>query len=221
MRLIIPAAGKGLRFRHYHHKRVHFEKHWTKHFAELAGETIIGRLVRLFSERGVDDIWVVGPDDRYRIDGAKLFIPTQVPEHYDSNKILNSSSLWKGRTVVFYGDVWLTDEGADRVVAEDREWVAFGRWGDHQCTGATSELFGFKFGPDSFEENKRILVANAGMVRRKELNRCAGWEFYWGRHGDPRKWEIYPETWCQIDDMTDDIDTPEQYEAMVRCVGRS
>ena len=221
MRVIIPAAGEGVRWRHYHARQAGFEQHWTKHFAVLNGETVIGRLIRLFSERGVDDIWVVGPDDRYDLPGARLFIPTQVPEHYDSNKILNSSELWEGETVVFYGDVYLTDAGADLAVDERREWVAFGRWGRHHCTGATSELFGFKFGPESFDANRRLLVENAGLVRRGEMKRCAGWEFYWGHHGDPRKWEIHEETWCPIDDLTDDIDTPQQYEDMKRCVGQS
>lgn len=222
MRVIIPAAGLGLRFRRYHAQRDKFEREgFTKHFVELGGETIIGRLVRLFSERGVDDIWIVGPDERYDLPGTRLYVPTQVPEHFDANKILNSSELWEGRTVVFYGDVYLTDEGADLVVGETREWVAFGRWGNHRWTGATSELFGFAFDPSTFDANRETLLHIAGMRRRGELSRCAGWEFYWGHHGNPRKWEIYPETWCPIDDMSDDIDTPKQYKAMVRCVGQS
>jgi hypothetical protein len=221
MRVIIPAAGEGLRWRHYHQNRTaHEEAGFRKHFAMIGGESIIGRLVRLFRERGVTDIWVVGKDQGYALAGARLFIPEQTPEHYDANKIFNSSELWEGRTVVFYGDVYLTEAGADKVMAETRDWAAFGRWGPHCCTGGPAELFGFTFTEEWFEPNRATLTRIAGMKHRGELPRCAGWEFYWEHNGDARKWEIYDRNWSEIDDLTDDVDTPQQYEDLKRCVGR-
>lgn len=226
MRVVIPAAGKGLRFRHYHEEREQFEKEgFTKHFLEIAGETILGRLVRLFQERGVEDIWVVGPDERYRLPGTRLFIPEQVPEHSDANKILNSASLWNpaGPTVIVYGDVWLTEEAVDAVLAESRPWVGFGRWGHHRWIDTPEELFGFKFGPEFHETNRQILSWVINLYQSKELPRVAGWEFYWGFNWDPRAFEVFDLTWLEINDMSDDVDTPEQYEALrttVECSGR-
>lgn len=222
VRLVIPAAGIGVRWRHYHAQREAFEEAgFTKHFLQLAGETIIGRQIRLFRERGVTDIWVVGPDDRYRLPGTTLFIPVQVPDHHDANKVLNSSELWEGRTIVLYGDVFLTDEAADQILADDRDWFAFGRWARHRCTDGPEELFGFVFDPAWFDHNRRTLVNIAALKRQGVLQRCAGWEFYWAHNGDPKTQRVYAGNWLEIDDMSDDVDTPEQYEAMVRCVGRS
>lgn len=223
MRLIIPAAGIGVRWRHYHADRVGFEEQgFRKHFVQLQGETIIGRLVRLFQERGITDIWIVAPadDDRYRLPGTNLYTPVQIPEHYDANKILNSSELWEGRTLIVYGDVFLTDQAVDAVVDEVRDWVGFGRWGPHQCTESSEELFGFVFTPEWFDVNRETLLHIADLCHRGVLPRCAGWEFYWAHNGDPELWDVNPDTWLNIDDMSDDVDTPEQYEAMVACVGR-
>lgn len=223
--MIIPAAGRGVRWRHYHQDRAQAELDgYNKHFAVIGGETILGRLVRLFRERGVDDIWIVGPDESYQTDGARLFIPQQVPEHYDANKVLNSASLWKGRTVVFYGDVYLTDEGCDAVLAEKRPWVAVGRSGLHRWTNHPEELFGFIISPKHFARSREVLHHIADLRHNGKLKRCAGWEFYWGWNGDPKAWQTFPETWLEVDDLTDDVDTPAQYRALkeaVECSGQS
>lgn len=222
MRAVLPAAGIGQRFRHYHKQREQFEREgFTKHFLDVCGETIIGRLVRQLNDRNITDVWVVGPDARYDIPGSQLFVPTQVPEHYDSNKILNSSELWEGRTLILYGDVYMTDEGLDAVVADERDWFAFGRWGSNRYTGTPSELFGFVFTPDHFDAARRTLLENARLVRARTMPRAAGWELYWGLLGDPNKWRIDRNTWLQVDDMSDDVDTPAQYEGLLEALGCS
>lgn len=227
MRLVIPAAGKGLRFRHYHDERAEFEEAgFTKHFLEIDGETILGRLVRLFRERGVDDVWVVGPDERFRLPDTQLFVPDQVPEHGDANKILNSADLWDpdGLTVVAYGDVWFTEEAVDAILDDQRSWVGFGRWGNHRWTGGPSELFGFKFGPEYHDQNRTVLQSIIDLYRAGHLPRAAGWELYWGFNRNPKAFAVFDENWLNIDDLSDDVDTPEQYEALkaaVECSGRS
>lgn len=226
MRLVIPAAGKGVRWRHYHDRRKNFEKAgFTKHFVEICGESIISRIVRLFSERGVDDIWVVAPDeDRYRLPGTQLFTPIQIPNHHDANKVLNSSELWEGRTIVLYGDVYLTENAVDSILADTRPWIAAGREGLHRWTGTPGELFGFVFDPDQFDKTRQLLYDIADMRNRGQLRRAAGWELYWAYGGDPRRGRQYPDIWLEIDDLTDDVDTPEQYEKLkgaVECSGPS
>src|SRR5690606_1796938 len=103
-RAIIIAAGKGSRWNNYNGI--------DKHFLEIDGEPIIHRTVRLLNENGVDDVYVVGKDDRYKISGSQLYIPTLNPANYDADKFLSSKDLWlrdEGRTIVFYGDVYFTE----------------------------------------------------------------------------------------------------------------
>jgi FkbM family methyltransferase len=108
-----------------------------KHFAEVDGEPILHRTVRLLQRDDVR-VFVVGPDDRYRVDGSELWTPEHDPDVFDADKFLSSKALWNrdGRTVVVYGDVYWTDEAMSRVLdwpSWDR--VLFGRAFASELTG--------------------------------------------------------------------------------------
>ena len=213
MRAIIIAAGEASRWKNH--------LGMPKHFAPVDGEPILPRTVRLLQERNVSDIYVVAPDDdRYRIPGSVLFIPKKEPENQDADKFLNSRDLWntEGRTVVFYGDVFFTENAMDSIVNfQNTEWTLFCRFGKSKITGTNwGECFAQSFYPTDIESHKENLYYIADLRRRNIINRCGGWEHYRAMQGHREK-EVKDHRhrngkFFQIDDWTEDFDHPSDYD---------
>lgn len=209
IRVIIIAAGKETRWNKY--------KGISKHFIEIDGEPIIKRTVRL-AKQYTDDIYVVGKDKRYNIPDSKLFIPKFNKYNYDADKFLNSEELWntEGRTVVLYGDVYFTDQAMKSIMEyEGREWKLFGRFEKSDITGTPyGECFAQSFYPEDIKKHKLALLYIADLKSRNKIIRCGGWEHYRvmsnnGEYGPRVKKDEY---FFEIDDWTDDFDSPQDYE---------
>jgi molybdopterin-guanine dinucleotide biosynthesis protein A len=123
-----------------------------KHFVDVDGETLISRLVRQLADLFVDVI-VVGPDDRYRFDDARL-----VTLDHDINgcgsdmgKFLDTEHLWSPteRTVILWGDCYYDDDLLAAIVAHnDDRYHVWRRPGRSEVTGARwDESFAVSFGP--------------------------------------------------------------------------
>jgi len=197
-----------------------------KHFARLQGEAVIERIVRLFRPH-VEEMIVVGPDERYALPGTELHIPTHLPEFYEADKFACSADLWnpEGRTLVLLGDVFFTQEAARRIVEfDEREWRVFGRFGPSALTGTPwGELFAQSFWPEHLEEHAAALVRIADLRQRKVIGRAAGWEHWRAMNNVPDHLmgqHIQYERMVEIDDFTDDIDFPADYDRMVKRLPR-
>ena len=222
MRLIIPAAGFGLRWGYYWSQRKEAEtRGWHKHLAEIDGEPIIHRLVRLFSEAGVDDIWVLSRfPELYTIPGSQHHVPPVTSENGDADKYVNSQPLWSEgeRTALIYGDTFITPEAVATIVADDAPLRFYGRLGKSRHTGAPESVFGLGFQPEmqaTLTQHTNFLIAwkRAGL-----LGRNGSWELAHSLStggqlpGDTGR--IDPTSWIEIDDLTQDVDTPVEYEAL-------
>jgi hypothetical protein len=222
VKAVIIAAGKAERWGN--HLGV------AKHFAPLAGEPIIVRTVRLLRERGVDDIVVVGPDERYDIDGARLFVPTHDYGSFgDADKFLSSRAEWSqgGRTVVLYGDVFFTDHAMDTIVGHGvREWTLFARPYASKVTHKPwPECFAQSFWPEHRDEHERHLLRVASLHAKGRINRCGGWEHYRSMCGATsahtiRRGELPTDRMVVIDDETDDVDFPADYDLVADALHR-
>jgi choline kinase len=144
MRAIIIAAGEGSRWGEY--------LGIPKHLAEVEGEPVLYRTVRLLKQNGVSEIIIVGPMDlRYKLDDVNLFVPVKHPEYADADKFLSSEILWNtnGRTITLFGDVFFSEEAITKIISCNREtWTVFGRQFGSIFTGTKyGEIFAHSFFP--------------------------------------------------------------------------
>lgn len=209
MNVLIIAAGSGTRWGD--HLGV------PKHVAPICGTTVLGRLVGQFAPHG--QVTVVGHDDRrYQIDGATLWVPDV--RGTDADKFLSSRSLWEGRTVIVYGDIFLTDEAVGRIVSAPDVLQAFGRWSASKVTGTPwGELFAYNVPEAEQGRFEGALWDIDGWEQSGQVDRSGGWELYQRLNGatahNVRKHRLVRNGPCRfvnIDDWSDDFDYPEDYD---------
>jgi NDP-sugar pyrophosphorylase family protein len=215
MNAIIIAAGEASRWKNY--------KGIPKHLIEIDGEPILHRTVRLLRENNVEKITVVGPqDDRYKIKGSELYVPKKNKAHVDADKFLNSESLWdtKGRTVVFYGDVYFTEKAIKTIVNhEGEDWILFCRFNASEFTGTRwGECFAQSFYPKDHGRHKSNLLLIAEEYKKGSIKRCGGWEHYRAMCNAPLDAKFHKDygNSIVIDDWTDDFDYPKDYKRFVK-----
>lgn len=217
MRAIIIAAGEATRWNNY--------LGIPKHMAPVDGEPIIYRTVRLLLERGIKDIVVVGPpdDDRYKIPGSTLYLAKKNPAYGDADKFLSSKEMWStdDRTVVFWGDCFLTENAMDKIVGDDRRiWNIFFRFNRSSFTGCPyGEIFAHSFFPEHQQEHLEKLYYIADLYSKKVLTRCGGWEHYRAMHGAVDKQIGYHKKFSagvEIHDFSDDFDSALDYDRFIK-----
>lgn len=220
MRAIIIAAGEATRWNNH--------TGTTKHFAVFNGEPVINRTVRLLRENGVEreDIYIVSKD--YRIEGANNYhIVPNYEENADADKFLSSTDLWSKdeRTVIFYGDVYFSDSAMKQIVSyEGDDWRLFCRPTPSTITGTPwGECFAISIYPKDHEKTLSQLRRIAELHRTKAISRCGGWELARAMMGKPDNKIRHPHVTSSplyyiIDDETDDIDYPEDYDRLKKVV---
>ncbi len=222
MKTIIIAAGSGTRWKEF--------RGVPKHLVEVEGERLLDRTVRQFLQHG--EVIVAGNDERYKVEGADLFIPQRKNEWQEASKFLDTQEMWAtdDRTVVAYGDVWFSDDCIQTIVQYDvPDWVLFGRFGLSEITGGGGECFAQSFWPEQIEEHREALLEIAKLRERKLIGRCGGWEHYRQMNGiplkeyalgvcvnhpdgqKPHKLSCFKEIrrFVNVNDWTDDFDYPE------------
>jgi hypothetical protein len=189
-----------------------------RHFVEVDGERLIDRTVRQF---GADaDVVVSGPDLRYKVTGAALYVPLHEPDNLDADILLSTRALWSSndRTLVLLGDTWFSDAAVDAITGlVDRRWFYGGRERGSRFSGTDyGELFALSFWP----EHQAALLAAMYEIRRRQrdegLWRGGLWEHYRLLRGiDPTEHRIAG-NFLEIDDETDDFDFGPTFEAWLR-----
>lgn len=209
-RIIIIAAGDATRWGNY--------MGVTKHYAVIAGEPVIERTVRLLLERKQNDIWVVSKD--YAIAGVHNYRPKLNARNHDADKFISSSELWhpKKRTIVIYGDVYFTESGIDTILANDTElYRLFCRpTGNKQFKYPYGECFAISFHPADHKFLSYNLRRLVHLFRADVISRIGGWELTRLMAKVPIGQVHRHKTWLTnyfvIDDATNDIDYPSDYE---------
>jgi len=218
-RYVILAAGEGTRWGDAQDR--------PKHFAVLLGEPLIGRVVRQVLERdpGADVRVAVRSlaDARYKIPGTKRTVAKLNPELGNADKLVSTRHAWSksGRTVILLGDVFYTEEAMDRIVAHPAdEWVLFGRPGGSKHSGKRwNENFALAYMPQHHDlivdaAHRVVALHAAGRVGR--LSHSTWFRAAVGLpDGEVGTWDVHPERFGHfevVDDWTDDIDSPEDWE---------
>ena len=207
-RIIIPAAGRANRWSD--HLGV------PKHMIPIDGEPLLERMVRQLLERDIKDIVIVGPpdDERYNIAGSHLYVPAPPREWGDASKFMNSAQLWNplGRTIIMYGDVCFTEEAMDTIINyEERDWTLFARW------ARGGECWAMSFFGEDMIEAYRGLVRIYDLWKEGILRRNGGWEWWRAMVGLPdimlhKKAPVEVGRGVVIEDLTEDFDTPGDYD---------
>jgi len=209
MRVIIAAAGEATRWGEY--------LGLPKHLAPTAaGEVLLSRTVaqaRQISE----DVHILTPaDQRYELPPRRSRKVTwhEVPTH--RNEYEHTRDLWSDadRTVLLLGDVYFTDEAMARIAAgSPSAYRVFGRYRASKVTGTPyGEIFAASWGP---ARHAQMDVHLAEVERLRAAGVCTrppGWVLLRLWQGTPvRKHIVRPPIWVEIDDWTDDLDTPADY----------
>ena len=231
-RVFILAAGSARRF-----------NGCIKQLLPVAGEPIIRRTIRQVREHKPDAaIWVVTwhPDLMFP-DVAVIDTGTQPPQLADS--MLWSKPLWGDRTIFLLGDVVYGDQALRDILEYSGPLAVIGR--DHCRIKPNSERFALTFPGHQNKTVAELLRKSTSIFANTAYENIAGiykiclasqpaWKrihctdypvhsllrpfrdyFVWHVLGGPL-W--YPDTFRTIlvdDDMTTDIDTPEDYAAFL------
>jgi len=215
---IIICAGEATRWAGYLNTK--------KHLIEIEGERLLDRTVRLLKERGIKEIYIVVKQitPEYHVEGAAQYVADLNPEeNVDADKFLSSKALWNqdGRTLVFYGDCYFTEDAMDTIVGfTSREWTLFCRPNASKVTGTPwGECFAQSYYPEDIDRHEAALRRVAALYKAGKITRCGGWEHYRAMVGRPdeqiRRPHRMSTNYVEIDDWTDDFDYPKDYDSWI------
>ena len=206
---IIICAGEGGRWDNY--------LGVSKHFAPVDDEPILHRMVRLLNEYDITP-WVVGNTNEYLVKGSILYLPTLNPDNEDADKFLSSQDLWddeEGRTIVFYGDVFFTEEAMARIVNfEGKDWVMFGRSKASEITRCPyPECFALSFYAEHIPEQLDAFKRAIEHYFVAKLEKPGGWGLY--QQMRSKRVDNFQDRFENIDDFTEDFDFPVDYDEFI------
>lgn len=214
-RALLLCAGKATRWGRRHGDA-------PKQLVVLRGEPILHRTARLLDPDRYDIRVVVADssDDVWRIPGTKRARAQLDPRRSQADKILSSAHLWakNGRTIIVFGDVYLTDEAANTITTNTDPWSAFARFGASALTGCNHrELFAFAFDPD---EHDRIRDAAERCLAIHRAGKMGGWSGGWQTYAaaagatDAEVASRFVDRGniVNIDDWTDDFDSRDDWD---------
>ena len=184
---VIMAAGDGKRWNNY--------LGVPKQLVEINGETLLKRTTRLLKENGIDNYIITGKDERFRKYGRLV---TQ--SHNDCE--VDRFEFFSEPVCYLYGDVYYSENAIKTIINAEVEDILF--------LGSQVEIFAVKV------EDLNLFYKHKNRVKRMYLNgeigRCIGWEVYRSLHGIAFNEHIISSRYKIIEDETDDIDYPEDYE---------
>lgn len=137
--------------------------------------------------------------------------------------MLGSSYLWSNnqRNLILFGDVFFTDRAISRIVnQDDLDWLVFARFTPSAYTKKPDdEIFAQSLKPNSLKEHLFTLNYIGELHKNEIINRSSAWEHYLtincarGLNVGIHKQYIRVRV---IDDLTDDLDYPEDYERFIK-----
>jgi len=152
-------------------------------------------------------------DERYiSVPGHHWFAPPESRSEFES-----SQGLWheSGRTVLLLGDVYFTDEALDTIMwSKSKSYQAFGRYKASEITGTPyGELFAASWwSSDHYELLRKMDLVHETRASGR-ITRPPGWMMLRAWQGTPlSKHLVDPRWFTEINDETDDIDFPADYD---------
>ena len=215
MRIVILCAGDATRWGGY--------LGLPKHLVPIHGEPLLHRTVRLVRElrRDAEILIAARPEDlaAYAVTGAITIEADLQPARFDADKFLSTRHHWAGQgdTVLLYGDCFFTRSALSTIVSQPpvHDWELFARFSGSAITGSQwPECFAFRIAHDFQDRFAHVGAELVEAYGRRLLRRIGGWEFYAALAGqDPTCPAVFGRNATEIDDWTEDFDTPAEFSA--------
>jgi hypothetical protein len=186
------------------------------HFAPLTrhdGKPLILRTAERVMRYTQDVHILTPPNPLYAtLPGTKHIVQTERPSEYAASR-----ELWEpeGRTVLLLGDVYFSDLAMERIMRyRKRQYMVFGRKGPSRITGTP---YGEIFAASWYGEHNMQMDAHLETVHKLRaegtITRPPGWMLLRAWQGTPLdKHRVLSKHFMNINDWTDDIDFPVDYE---------
>lgn len=216
-RALLLAAGEQTRWQH--HLGV------PKHLIPIAGEPLLHRTTRQLAHAGITDIRVLArPEDApaYVTPPATWERPADIDRGW-VQEMEPSRHLWdtEGRTLVVYGDCYLTDALVADVTAWTGGWAVWGRYGASSITGKPwGEMFAWSI-PAADHDHLDQALDQAIHARDTGASwRACGWETYRALMG----WDLTVHRtdttrFREWSDESDDFDYPRDWDTWTARTG--
>lgn len=213
---VIIAAGRATDSRWKLYKGV------AKQLVPIGSERLIERTIRQFS--ACAEVLVTHPPGhRLPLNGTRQVEPRNDPVLGDINGVLNSRAYWshEDRTIVALGDVYFSDFAIRTITASRRDWALYGRAGASSLTGKThDEQFAIGFMPEEHDKIVYAAYQAARLWQRRRIRWVRFPQLYHSMLGyPPERIDRRPEPsahFVTIDDESDDIDYPADYERLLK-----
>lgn len=188
-RILVMAQGQATRFP-------------GKHFVPINGEPLLQRTLRLCRELTSREIVVIGwATDPF------VHLKTNLHTQRDPGSglldgIWNTRDLWSRYTTILLGDVVFSRAALKRCL-DPRTFAFFGRLGPNVHTQRPyGEIFGLSLGA----RGQKIVTKTIGDPKIRQQRGGQLWGL----------WDLVSSRarWCAIEDWTDDVDTPDDLEAL-------
>lgn len=209
MRVIIMADGRAIRW--YNDVQNQIWGSRTKQMIEVDGEPILHRIVRLCLENGVEDIWITSHKSEHDVPGTTRFEP-----EYNFDKFYAARPIWSvDDTLFLYGDVFYTEEAMSTIVNTNVEdFIFFGQFGVSPLTGHGGEIYAVRVRGEKTFLLFIEAILTCYMWKELQKGKNSAWEILRYMNGARGK-DVYVHTtqlnFVEIQDLTDDFDTPEHY----------
>jgi|GEM_PF-1407139 len=179
-----------------------------KQLIRVHNTTLLSRTVSLV-KCFTDDVIIISWNDALKVDQAGFHRLEKTGWIVET--IYKTKDLWRDRTVWLLGDVFYT-RGAMRTIMLSRDPLRF--FGRMQSNRYVAKKGGEIFGATFSEKKHAVLEAAVEAVYKAAMQGGKGrvWQIYRSIAGvAPNSHVFVPELFREITDITDDIDTPEEY----------
>lgn len=213
-RIIIIASGEATRWGN--HLGV------SKHMIPINGKPLLQDTVDKFKAALPEAEIIIASNYLYPISKCIREEVVINSDNYDCDKFINSSHLWnrRGNTIILYGDVFFTHEAVKRILSTHRigySFDFFSRFAGSQFTGKPyGENFAIVFGHLMNDTMRQALLDNVEYSRNNSGARSGGWEWYRRLVGIPLDEHRITTNFVEIDDFTEDFDTPADFDTWLK-----
>ena len=181
---------------------------WNRHSVKIFGETTIERTIRLLKKHHINDIWITSSKK-----GTYNF-ENEYVNSIDGNSLgclIGCKDL--DGDIYLFGDVYYTENAINLIINNNTNY--FGRNSKNNVK-PYGEFFGFK--PDN--DFWKMLEICWHKFQNNEIPRLWSWDLYayhtnkWDINNPPdrktlkKTQYLTPTNWTNINDQTDDFDTP-------------
>ncbi|HJP04354.1 MAG TPA: NTP transferase domain-containing protein [Gammaproteobacteria bacterium] len=205
MNIFILAAGEGTRWGN--------ALGAPKQLADVAGKPLLAHMLEKLHARraqyGIDRVMVVASDPKLHVLDAEFIDPGKTRLTLES--LLSSRPYWTEDNLILLGDVFFSDHALDTILSHKSDLAFYGRTGKNRITRCRGkELFALRFG--SAAQTRFLEAADRALAHFEK----GGWDRLWVLYRALAGLDLVETAFdesllLKIGDITDDIDSPEEY----------